>query len=318
MTSLAGAEGAVVTPGPRNNEARPGVLLAEVAVTVMALVWGVNYSVIKYGTGMVPPLAYNGVRVTLGAVALIVVALIWGGAAPSRRDALTILALGALGNGVYQIFFAEGISRTRAGEAALVVGASPALMALIGRLRRVERVSARGITGIALSIFGVGLVVLGRATSASGPQGGSLTGDLLVLCGSVCWAVYTILLIPYTKRLSGWYILALSMAGGSLVLLVAGGPAILAVRWTALAPRVWLALFYGSFGALVFAYVLWYRGVKVLGPTRTALFANLQTLIALLVAWAMLHERPTAWQVAGAVTILSGAFLTREPASEQA
>jgi drug/metabolite transporter (DMT)-like permease len=67
----------------------------------------------------------------------------------------------------------------------------------------------------------------------------------------------------------------------------------------------------------VLAYVLWYRGVKVLGPTRTALFGNLQTLIALLVAWATLHERPTGWQVAGAVTILSGAFLTREPASEQ-
>src|SRR5436190_3923043 len=97
--------------------ARSSVLLAEIAVIGMALVWGVNYSVIKYGTGVVPPLAYNGVRVTLGAVCLIAIALVWGGAAPSRRDALMIIALGALGNGVYQIFFAEGISRTRAGEA---------------------------------------------------------------------------------------------------------------------------------------------------------------------------------------------------------
>ena len=318
MTSQAGNSGAVETPVPRDMQSGPGVLLAEVAVTVMALIWGVNYSVIKYGTGVVPALAYNSVRVFLGAIALIIIALIWGGTPPSRRDALTILALGALGNGVYQIFFAEGISRTRAGEAALVVGASPALMALIGRLARVERVSGRGIAGIALSIFGVGLVVLGRAASGSASQGGSLTGDLLVLCGSVCWAVYTILLIPYTKRLSGWYILALSMAGGSLVLLVVGAPAILSVDWTTLAPRTWLAVFYSGFGALVLAYVLWYRGVKVLGPTRTALFANLQTLIALLVAWATLHEQPTVWQVVGAITILGGAFLTREPASEQA
>ena len=318
MTSQAGNADTVETPGPREYQTGRGVLLAEVAVTVMALIWGVNYSVIKYGTGMVPALAYNSVRVLLGAIALIIIALIWGGAAPSRRDALTILALGALGNGLYQIFFAEGISRTRAGEAALVVGASPALMALIGRMRGVERVSGRGIAGIALSIFGVGLVVLGRAASGSAAQGGSLTGDLLVLCGSVCWAVYTILLIPYTKRLNGWYILALSMAGGSLVLLVVGAPAILSVNWMTLAPRTWLAVLYSGFGALVLAYVLWYRGVKVLGPTRTALFANLQTLIALLVAWATLNEQPTAWQVAGAVTILGGAFLTREPASEQA
>ena len=298
--------------------ARPSVLLAEVAVTAMALVWGVNYSVIKYGTGVVPPLAYNGLRVTIGAVALVIIALIWGGQAPNKRDALTILALGALGNGVYQIFFAEGIARTRAGEAALVVAASPALMALIGRMRGVERVSMRGIVGIALSMSGVGLVVLGRAASGPGAQGGSLTGDLLVLCGSVCWAVYTILLIPYTKRLSGWYILALSMIGGSVVLLVAGGRSLLSLNWAAVPTAAWLAVLYGSFGALVFAYMLWYRGVKVLGPTRTALFANLQTLIALLVAWAMLNERPTVWQMVGAVTILSGAFLTRAPATEQA
>ena len=312
MTSQAGASAAV-----RGTAARPSVLMAEIAVVAMALIWGVNYSVIKYGTGVVPALAYNGVRVTLGALCLVAVALFWGGTPPSRRDALTIIALGALGNGVYQIFFAEGISRTRAGEAALVVGASPALMALIGRLRGVENVTMRGLFGIALSIFGVGLVVLGRAASGAGTHGGSLSGDLLVLCGSVCWAAYTILLIPYTRRLSGWYVLALSMIGGSIVLLIAGARAIAGVDWTSLPVATWGAVFYSGLGALVVAYVLWYRGVKVLGPTRTALYGNLQPLIALLVAWITLHETPTAWQVAGALTIVGGVLLTRTPATEQ-
>lgn len=305
-----------MTPGRRATAARPGVWLAEVAVGVMALIWGVNYSVIKYGTTVVPPLAYNGARVTLAAAALLAIALVWGGATPSRRDAFTLLALGALGNGVYQIFFAEGISRTRAGEAALVVGASPAFMALIGWLRGVERVTMRGVLGIALSMFGVGLVVLGRAASGAGAHGGSLLGDLLVLCGSVCWALYTILLVPFTKRLGGWYILAFSMMGGALVLLVAGARDIVSVDWSSVPSGAWAAVLYGGLGALVIAYMLWYRGVKVLGPTRTALYANLQTLIALLVAWITLHETPTAWQVVGAVTIVGGVLLTRVPASE--
>jgi drug/metabolite transporter (DMT)-like permease len=312
MTSLAGDAG---TPGPRAS-ARPGVWLAEVAVVAMALVWGVNYSVIKYGTGVVEPLAYNAVRVSLGAVCLLSIAALWGGVAPGRRDVLMLLALGALGNGVYQIFFAEGIARTRAGEAALVVGGSPALMALIGRAAGVERVAARGVVGIALSISGVGLVVLGRAASGAGAPGGSLGGDLLVLCGSICWAVYTILLIPYTRRLSGWYVLAISMAGGSVVLLTAGAPAIAAVNWPSVPGAAWAAIAYGSLGALVFAYVCWYRGVKVLGPTRTALYGNLQPIIALVVAWITLRETPTAWQALGAVTIVGGVLLTRMPATE--
>jgi len=106
------------------------------------------------------------------------------------------------------------------------------------------------------------------------------------------------------------------MIGGSVVLLVGGAPAILRVDWRAVPTSAWAAILYGGLGALVVAYMLWYRGVKVLGPTRTALYANLQTLIALIVAWLTLGETPTAWQMIGAGTIVGGVLLTRVPASE--
>jgi drug/metabolite transporter (DMT)-like permease len=294
---------------------RPGVLFAEFAVLVMALIWGVNYSVIKYGMTFVAPMAYNTLRVALAAGTLVLIAFAFGGTPPSRRDVVTLLLLGVLGNGFYQIFFAEGVSRTRAGEAALVVGASPALIALLSRMRGVERVTRRGAVGIAMSMFGVGLVVLGRAAVGQGPHGGSLLGDLLVLCGSICWAVYTVLLIPLTRRVGGLYVVALSLLGGSMLMLAVGAPALVAQDWN-LPGRAWAALLYSGLGALVVAYLLWYRGVKVLGPTRTALYANLQPLIALLVAWVTLGETPTAWQSVGAATIVGGVLLTRVPASE--
>ncbi len=284
---------------------------------VMALIWGINYSVVKFGTTAMRPVAFNGVRVALAAGALLIIALIWGGARPARRDVISLMALGVLGNGVYQLFFAEGIARTRAGEAALVVGASPALIALLGRMAGVERVERRGLIGIALSMFGVALIVFGRATEGSGPQGGSLFGDLLVLCGSVCWAIYTVMLVPYTKRLSGFWVIALSMAGGSIVLLAVGASAIIAIDWTSLSSSAWGAIVYGGLAGLVVAYILWYRGVKVLGPTRTALFSNLQPFIALLVAWITLREVPTVWQSVGAATIVGGVLLTRIPASTE-
>lgn len=296
---------------------RSSVLLAEGAVVLMALIWGVNYSVIKYGTSAMQPVAFNGVRVAIAALALLVIALLWGGQAPSRRDVLTLLALGVLGNGIYQLLFAEGVARTRAGEAALVVGGSPAIIALLGRAAGVETTTRRAIAGIALSIFGVGLIVLARANVGSGPHGGSLLGDVLVLIGSVCWAVYTVLLVPYTRRLNGFWVIALSMLGGSAVLVAVGGPAITSVDWATVSAAVWGSMLYGGLGGLVVAYILWYRGVKVLGPTRTALFANLQPFIALMFAWMTLDETPTMWQVIGAVTIVGGVLLTRIPASTE-
>jgi drug/metabolite transporter (DMT)-like permease len=290
---------------------RPNILLAEVGVVVMALIWGVNFSVIKFGTSVIPPLAFNAVRVAVAALALAAIAAIWGGLAPTRRDVLALLALGALGNGIYQIFFVEGIARTRAGEAALVIGASPALIALIGRMRGVERIDKRGAVGIALSIFGVALIVLGRAATGENAPGGSLFGDLLVLCGSVCWALYTVLLVPYTKRVGGFHVIALSLAGGSLVLLSVAAPDIARTDWSGVSRAALWAILYGGLGGLVVAYLLWYRGVKVLGPTRTHLYANLQPFIALLVAWFTLGEMPSISQGIGAATIVGGVLLTR-------
>jgi drug/metabolite transporter (DMT)-like permease len=66
----------------------------------------------------------------------------------------------------------------------------------------------------------------------------------------------------------------------------------------------------------VIAYFFWLYGVRVLGPTRTAIFGNLQQFIALLVAWLMLGEVPTIWQAVGCITIVTGVLLTRVPARE--
>jgi drug/metabolite transporter (DMT)-like permease len=137
-----------------------------------------------------------------------------------------------------------------------------------------------------------------------------------VLVGAVCWAVYTILLMPYTRRISGWWITALTVIGGSLILAVVGARDIVSVDWTTLPERAWGAILYSGLGAMVIAYMFWFYGVRVVGPVRTALYGNLQPLIALLVAWLSLGERPTSWQVIGAATIVSGVLLTRVPASE--
>src|SRR5215831_1965701 len=170
-----------VTPGREASTSRPGVWFTELSLVAMALIWGVNFSVVKFGTTLIDPLAYNGVRVTLAAGILGAIVFLGRTPLPSRRTMAMLLGLGVLGNGVYQLFFIEGVAHSRASDAALVVAASPAFIAIIGQVRGVERISRRGIIGIALSIIGIGLVVL--STSEAADARSSLVGDLLILLG---------------------------------------------------------------------------------------------------------------------------------------
>jgi len=291
--------------------------ITDLSLLLMALIWGVNFSLVKYGTTVLHPLAYNGARVTLAAVALVLIAQLstrFGGSVangwPAARDALALVGLGMIGNGLYQIMFVEGVARTRASDAALVIAASPAFTALFGRLRGTERVSRRGMIGIALSILGIGFVVVGGDEQGAARQA-TLAGDLLILAGALCWSIFTVYLQPYTHRVSGLHLSALTMVGGLIPLLIVGAPAILATRWSAVPSTAWGAVAYSGLGALVIAYLFWYRGVRILGPTRTAMYSNVQPVFAVLAAWIALGETPGVWQLAGAASILTGLVLTR-------
>src|SRR5688572_23525398 len=74
-------------------------------LVLMAVIWAVNYTVAKYGTRIVPPLAYNAVRIGMAVVVLLVIGWLRSHERPSRRDVLALMAIGVLGNGVYQLCF---------------------------------------------------------------------------------------------------------------------------------------------------------------------------------------------------------------------
>jgi drug/metabolite transporter (DMT)-like permease len=288
----------------------------------MATIWGTNFVVVKYATRIFSPVAFTGLRVGTVAIFMILFALLRragdGKRATSRRaqtgslgrSVITrLLLLGVLGNGLYQLFFVHGVARTRAGNAALIVGAAPAFIALAARAKGLERVQRMTMLGIVLSVVGVGLVIAGSAGSGKGET--TLLGSLLVFLGVICWTFYTIFLQPYTKRVDAITLSALTLIGGAVPLLIASGPSIIATDWSRIGIGGWLALLYSSIVSMGIAYLFYYRGLRVLGPTRTAVYSNLQPIIALLVAWPLLGEAPTIFQVIGAATIVAGVFMTR-------
>src|SRR5918999_986455 len=299
----------VAAPTDETRAARPRFGATDLMMLAVAGIWGANFTVVKYGTLVLAPLAFNGVRVALAAVALTAIALLRRGPRLSARDLATLFAIGVIGNGLYQVLFIEGIARTRASDAALVISAGPAFIALLGWVAGTERVSRRAWVGIALSIAGIGLVVFGGASVAPGQS--TLLGNGLVLAGSLCWAIFTVLLKPYTHRVDGVQLSAATMVGGALLLLAVASPSVVAADWETVRFSAWSAIVYSGLAGLVVAYLFWYRGVRVLGPTRTAMYVNLQPVFALLVAWAGLGEQPGLWQICGAASVMVGVLLAR-------
>ena len=295
--------------------ARRNVLVTEALLVVMSIIWGMNFVVMKYGTDVLAPFAYNGVRLSIGSVVMLLILRLRGAPLLPWRDIRALMLLGLLGTGLYQLFFITGLAMTRAGTASLVIASSPAMIAVVGRMLGVEKVGFRALCGIALSLAGIAFVILSSADSTDGQH--SVVGDLLVLGSVVCWSFYTHLMRPYTQRIDGMQIATWSLVGGTIPVLLIALPAIARADWPAVAPLTWSAILYSGIGSMGIAYLFWYRGVRVIGSTRTAMYSNLQPLVTLAASWPMLGERPTFIQGVGAGAVLGGLLLTRQRAAPE-
>jgi drug/metabolite transporter (DMT)-like permease len=213
-----------------------------------------------------------------------------------------------LGNGIYQMVFVGSVVNTDVGVAALLLASSPAFIALLSRFAGLGQITPRVALGIALSLAGVALIAFTSRVSLDGSS--SLEGNLLAVLAAILWAVYVVLQARFVSDVEDTTVAALTLAGGAIPLVIFGFPALLSTHWLALPIPVWGAIVFGGVISLALASVFWYRGVRILGATRTGVYLHFEPVFALIAAWIWLGEHPTPMQGVGAVTILAGVTLT--------
>ncbi len=295
----------------QQNPATAPLGLTYFALAVLILIWASNFSVVKFALREMSPLAFNGLRYTLASLLLWLSIKVGGrGTNIPRHHWPALIGLGVLGNTVYQVFFIFGIDWTLAGNSALMLAAAPIFTMLLSVIFKQERIGSMALSGVIISVVGIGLVVWGgtRAVSFSAD---TVRGDLTVLAAAAAWSGYTVGSAPLVRRYGALPITAVTMWIGGVGLLAVSIPSFLSQDWGAVRPVSWLALVYSGAFAIALAYFIWYYSVHHIGNTRTAVYTNFIPVVALVIAWLTLGEVPTWLQVAGAVAIVGGTILVR-------
>jgi drug/metabolite transporter (DMT)-like permease len=286
----------------------------DLLLIVAPVLWGVNFSVVKFALAEIPPLPFNGLRFAVAASAMFVLARATGHVFKfnSRRHIGYMIGLGLLGNTLYQLLFIFGVNFTTADNAALILATVPAWVALIGTIFRVEYVQFRGWLGVGLSLLGIGLIIFGSDRQARFQFGGAtLLGDGLILLATWCWSSYTLLVRPMMRHYPSMSVTSFSTLMGTIPLFLLASPSIVALNWPEISPQAWLALIFSGLFGIATAYFIWNYGVSKIGSARTALYSNLSPPVALLTAWLWLSETLTPWQWLGGLLALGGVVLAR-------
>jgi drug/metabolite transporter (DMT)-like permease len=291
-------------PTPQSN-----IAVAEAALLLVVFIWGANFSFIKLALREIPPFAFAGLRFTIGSVVML--GLLWlreGSVGWPPGSGLRLFGLGVLGNTIYQALFMIGMTRTSVANAALLVATTPVLVMALGRLTGIERLTRSAMFGIALAFSGVCVVLAGRG---AGADRATLVGDLAILASAGCWATYTLGVRALHLPMSNLRLTALTTLAGTPGLVLLGLPAFFRTDWAAISAKAWGGTAYTIFLGLILAYAIWNHGIRLVGSSRTAAFGSGVPVVAMLLAWPLLGERPTAWQLGGAVLVATGVLLSR-------
>ena len=294
--------------------ARRFVLRNDVEILAAVLFWAFNMTVVKLALRTIDPLAFNLIRFLCASGLLLLVARLREGSLRIEpRDRGRLILAGLVGHAIYQICFIEGVSRTTASSASLLFGASPVVIAVVSRLAGHERIHLAGAAGALLGFYGVFLIVGGAGVAGAGSPIPStqIAGDLLIVAGVICWAIYTVVSRSLLRTYSPLRLTALSMSIGTVILIPLSLPAAMRQDWAAVSPQSWAGLCYSFLFALVISYVVWYRSVKAVGAVRTAIYSNLVPVFGTIFGVWLLGERLTAGLGFGAACIMGGIALTR-------
>lgn len=287
--------------------------MVHAALLLTAVIWGINSPAIKYLLRTLDPIDVLMLRVGGAAIIFAVILAPMGRRAlpATPRDAVALLGLGVLGITVMNLTLAEGQQRIPAALASLVVTTNPIHTALLSAALGYERLTRRTLAGIGLATMGFVVVLLFGTGKGANLSGGHLAGMGIMAIAPFTWAIYTVLSKPFLTRYPPTQVAGLTAIGGAFgalpLLLLDGG---IVGRMGNLSATGWGAAVYLSSIGFVLAYILWYRGLRVLSASQTAVYIYLVPVFGIFFAWLLLGETITPWLVLGGAIILAGVVLT--------
>jgi drug/metabolite transporter (DMT)-like permease len=287
-------------------------------VGAMAL-WGLNLTAVKALTASFDPLLVAVLRMVVAFVALSALALWRRCPWPdlSLRQWGSVVACGALMVYLNQILLAEGLLRSSAANAAMIMVLSPLVSVLMASAVYRERLTLRVALGVALGFGGVAVVTLSR------PEAQLVSGGLgdLMMVGAVCmFSAGGIVIQKLAQRVEAlimsW---AIFTSGAAMLVLHALISPTTSLDAQTLFPAwtPWLWVLYSGAIATAMGNLIWNRAIGVIGAARTALYLYWVPIFGIAFAVLLLGEPLTIWHPLGLLAVLAGTFVGTRPTSSR-
>lgn len=288
---------------------------ASIAVFFIAalgpLLWAGNFVVARSLHDAIEPFQLNYLRwVVAGLILLPFTVRYWQEIASAwASHPLQMLLLGFLSVTLFNWLVYSGLHYSSASTGGAIFALSALFIMFFSRLWRGTPLRARDFVGAGMAFLGAGLVVHEEVEGLLAEE--DLRGPLLLLAGSLVWAIYTVCLRRWNVPLTPPALLATTAFSGLLIMTPIAVVADMPATSTLAQPAVFGGILYVGIGASVAAFCAWQAGVARIGAARAGVFLHLVPVFTLVLGVLLLGEPLTVQKASGVAMVLSGLLLSR-------
>jgi len=304
------AESPAAPPAPAPWHPHTNPVLLYGAVSFAMLMWAFMYPVAKFGYREITGLTLGSLRLAVAAIGVLPIHVLYRRWRPLRhplsaRDFRILAALGAC-LAFNQGLFVYGLYYTTVAHSALIIAIGPVNILWFAVLIGLERFTLNKVAGVALAFGGVALLAAGHGFASHDP---TLYGDVLTLCGSLCFATYVIICKRITGRFDTITLAAWPFYFGALVLSPVAVYQIQHTDWSRVGGFGWTAILYAGLGSSLTAYLIWTWALHHLAASRLGVFTYVQPVLGTVIGVYLLHEAYNGQLALSGAMVLAGVAL---------
>jgi drug/metabolite transporter (DMT)-like permease len=274
-----------------------------VALCLLVVFWGSSFSVVEIGLRSSPPLFFAGLRSLFGGLAMLAVALAWGGKPNLRHEWRAFALLAVFNVAVFIGLQTYAVATLPSGTAAVLVYLQPILVGFLAWMTLGESLSITKISGLLLGFSGIAAVSADSISSAVPPVG------ILFGAGSaLSWAIGTVYFKRVQARVSAlWSVAIPFVVGGAALtaLAVATEP----VGEVSISGGFFAALAWSSLFGIAAAWVIFFGLVGAGEASRVSAYIFVVPITAVAIGVVFLGEPLRMTLLVGTALVVGGIFL---------
>jgi drug/metabolite transporter (DMT)-like permease len=287
----------------------PRALQAHLALFIVALIYGANYTIAKdvMGQGYLSPLPFILLRIIAGSLLFWLFHLSFIREKVMPKD-LTLLALcGLFGVAVNQAFFFLGLNWTSPINASLIMTTTPILVLVISAIILGERITGLKVFGIIIGAIGAGgLIAYGEEISTGA---NAWKGNLMVFINATSYGIYLVIVKGLLSRYHPITVVKWIFTFGLLYIIPFSYEGLLATDFQHFPSHIWLAIVYVLLATTFLAYLLNAFALTRVNPSVVSIYIYLQPLLATVVAVLAGSDQLSNVKLIAAAFIFAGVYM---------